>query len=98
FIPGLDVSDLGMKLVQTGGIGAFILVAGRMLRRANGLTAYLWLTGTVLTIIGLLVASGILNIDAGRVTEIYEFVAMTWDQVKEPTWRVRLHRLLFIYT
>jgi len=69
-IPGIDVADLGMKLVQTGGIGALILVAGRLLRRAKGLAAYMWLFGGFLTLIGLFVASGVLDVDVQRTLQI----------------------------
>jgi len=70
FVPGLDMADVGMKLVQTGGIGAFILVAGRLLRRAKGLAAYLWLFGGFLTLIGVFVASGVLDVDVSRILQI----------------------------
>ncbi|MFC7135457.1 hypothetical protein [Halobaculum litoreum] len=70
FVPGLDLADLGMKLVQTGGIGAFILIAGRMVRRAKGLTAYVWLFGGFLTLMGVFIASGVLDVDVQRIVQI----------------------------
>jgi hypothetical protein len=67
---GMDLQSLGLKLVQTGGIGAFILIAGRMLRRAKGLTAYVWLFGGFLTFVGVLIASGVLDVDIQQILQI----------------------------
>ncbi|MFC7070652.1 hypothetical protein ACFQL9_13440 [Halobaculum lipolyticum] len=59
-----------MKLVHTGGICAFIPVAGRLLRHAEGLTVYLWLFGGFLTLVGVFVASGVLDVDVQRIVQI----------------------------
>lgn len=67
---GLDVGALASKAVATGSIGVFFLFVGRVLRRARGLAAYLWLFGGFLTLVGVLVASGVFDVDVSRTLEL----------------------------
>ena len=67
---GLNASEMAMAAVRTGSIGVFILLFGRVLRRAKGIGAYLWLFGGFLTFLGVAVASGVFDVDVARVLEL----------------------------
>jgi len=67
---GLNASDMVMTAIRTGSVGVFILLAGRILRRSKGLAVHLWLLGGFLTILGIAVASGIIDVDMSRTLEL----------------------------
>lgn len=67
---GLNASELVMRAITTGSIGVFILLAGRVLRRSKAIAAYLWLFGGFLTLMGVFIAAGILDVDVSRLLEL----------------------------
>ncbi|WP_373190067.1 hypothetical protein [Halolamina sp.] len=67
---GFEAGQLVGQLGTTVGVGGGLLLFGRVLRRASGLSSYVYLGGMFAAVLGVLLAMGVLEPDLQRARQL----------------------------